>query len=165
MSHFLALKRQNIHFNAKLASSSALKNPSLLPKLMSSAGVDEGAQYATTLPKELWDPAGFPEEGFKEALAKSQTELGKKKEEETARGQREGLEFVSAGNEGGSKEGLAGSRAGRGSAAERVMAGLSERIVSAGNLGRGQRADVGQRGERERREERSPKRRKRLRSR
>ncbi|KAL9043576.1 MAG: hypothetical protein Q9214_003244, partial [Letrouitia sp. 1 TL-2023] len=39
--HFIALKKQNVHFNNKLASSSALKNPMLLKKLMKSAGLEE----------------------------------------------------------------------------------------------------------------------------
>lgn len=44
-AHFLGLKRQGVHFNAKLASSASLKNPSLLPKLMQFAGVEDQRQY------------------------------------------------------------------------------------------------------------------------
>ncbi|KAI4157831.1 MAG: hypothetical protein LQ342_007975 [Letrouitia transgressa] len=45
--NFIELKKQNVHFNQKLASSSALKNPMLLKKLMKSAGLEETDQYAT----------------------------------------------------------------------------------------------------------------------
>ena len=127
--HFLELKRQGVHFNEKLSTSSALKNPSLLQKLMASAGVDERDQYNTTLSKNLWDPKSFPSWAFKEELAKSQQGLGKKKEEEKARMQRESIDFVSANNSLQSSRGGTPGTAGvvkgsRVSAAERVMAGL-----------------------------------------
>ena len=51
--HFLDLKKQGVHFNEKLSKSSALKNPSLMQKLMEFSDIDEEAQYATTLPKHL----------------------------------------------------------------------------------------------------------------
>ncbi|KAG8525455.1 uncharacterized protein KY384_009099 [Bacidia gigantensis] len=94
---FLKLKAQGVHFNAKLAASSALKNPSLLPKLMAAAGLDEedggrcessggrggnGVQYATTLSKELWDPDGWPEWAYTEELDKVQEDLRKRREQE-----------------------------------------------------------------------------------
>ena len=44
-AHFLELKRQGIHFNAKLATSAALKNPSLLPKLMQFSNIEDRQQY------------------------------------------------------------------------------------------------------------------------
>ena len=56
--HFFYLKKQNLHFNEKLARSSALKNPSLLNKLMDFAGIGEGS-YDTTLPSDIWDPSKF----------------------------------------------------------------------------------------------------------
>jgi len=128
-AHFLELKKQGIHFNAKLASSSALKNPSLLPKLMQFAAVEDEKQYATTLPTVLWDPLGFPEWAYKEELASAQKEVSKKKEEERAETQRESIDFVSAGTSAqtsrGGTPGIPGGMKGmRGSAAERVMAGL-----------------------------------------
>lgn len=125
-THFLDLKRQGIHFNAKLASSAALKNPSLLPKLMQSAGVTEDAQFATTLSTELWDPAGFPQYAFKEELAKSQQAVGKRLETERSKGQRENVDFVLAAGTGQPNSGgIPPSRGLKGSAAERVMAGLN----------------------------------------
>lgn len=121
-SHFLDLKKQRIHFNAKLASSSALKNPSLLPKLMSFAGVGREWQYRTTLSTELWDPAGLPTWAYKEELAEAQCRNSKKKGERV-RGNRESVDFVAAGT---SKQpsGSGIPKAPRASAAERVMAGL-----------------------------------------
>ncbi len=136
-AHFLELKRQGVHFNAKLASSSALKNPSLLPKLMISAGVDESKQYASTLPSELWNPLGFPKWAYKEELGKSQQDVMSQKEEDRGQRQRENIDFVSAGiptqsNRGGtpgvSTKGI------RGSAAERVMAGLDREKKSSPQL-------------------------------
>ena len=133
-SHFLELKIQGIHFNEKLARSSALKNPSLLHKLLEFAGVPEDEQYATTLPEEIWNPAGFPAWAYKEDLAKSQQEIHKKREEERLKVQRENIEFVSASVSGqSSRSGTPGSsgvsKGLRGSAAERVMAGLDRSRV------------------------------------
>ena len=120
--HFLELKKQGVHFNEKLAKSSALKNPSLLQKLMVSAGLDEEDQYNSTLPVKIWNPKGFPPWAYKEELAKSQQEITKKREEESSRVQRESIDFVSATNaEESIRNGTKGSKA---SAAERVMAGL-----------------------------------------
>ncbi|KAG4439509.1 hypothetical protein IFR05_004994 [Cadophora sp. M221] len=126
--HFLELKKKGIHFNDKLANSSALKNPSLMQKLMDFSDIDEAGQYATTLPKELWNPDGFPAYAFKEELAKSQQKILKKKEDERARGQRDSLDFVPAtpSSEPVSRTGTPsnGGRPIQKSAAERVMAGL-----------------------------------------
>lgn len=120
--HFLELKKQGVHFNEKLAKSSALKNPSLLQKLMASAGVDEQDQYNTTLPVEIWNPKGFPTWAYKEELAKSAQEITKKRDEESSRLQRESIDFVSATN---AEESIRNSTKGlKASAAERVMAGL-----------------------------------------
>ena len=126
---FLKLKKQGVHFNEKLARSSALKNPSLLRKLMAFAGVDESEQYATILPSVVWDPESFPPSAYKEELAKSQQDIHKKREEERAKVQRESIEFVSASASGqssraGTPSSAAIGRGLRGSAAERVMAGL-----------------------------------------
>ena len=130
-SHFRELKQQGIHFNEKLAHSSALKNPSLLARLMNAAGVSADQQYDTTLPNNLWDLSSFPPWAFKEELAKSQQEMLKRKEEERARSQRENINFVSASASGNSsRAGTPSSNTGpkglRGSVAERVMAGLDK---------------------------------------
>lgn len=127
-AHFLELKKKGVHFNEKLASSSALKNPSLMEKLMDFADIDEIGQFSNTLPKEFWDPGNFPEWAYKERLAKSQQSILKKREEEKTRGQRETVDFVPATASGDSSRsgtpGAAGARSGPKSAAERVMAGL-----------------------------------------
>jgi len=71
--HFLELKKQGIHFNEKLAKSSALKNPSLMQKLMDFSDIDEAGQYVTTLPRDLSNPDAFPAHAYKEELAKKST--------------------------------------------------------------------------------------------
>ena len=129
-SHFLQLKKQGVHFNSKLASSSALKNPSLLPKLMDFAGVDEQKQYMTTLPPKLWDLAGILSWAYKEELLTSQEAVSKEKEEERLKVPRENIDFVSASNHGQSSRGAStgaevGVRGAKNSAAERILDGLS----------------------------------------
>lgn len=94
--HFLSLKKQGIHFNSKLASSSSLKNPSLLMKMMVHAGIGDEAQYNTTLPAELWSTSDLPEWAYKEKLLKAQQEIRQDMEEKRAAGQRSSLEFVSS---------------------------------------------------------------------
>ncbi|OOQ86080.1 hypothetical protein PEBR_24266 [Penicillium brasilianum] len=93
--HFLSLKKQGIHFNAKLASSSSLRNPSLLMKMMEHAGIDEQSQYNTALPLDLWDVSNLPKWAFKEELLKTQQEARQKQEEKNSAGQRSSIEFVS----------------------------------------------------------------------
>ena len=125
LAHFLELKKQGHHFNTKLASSSALKNPSLLPKLMNFAGVGSERRYTTTLPTELWDPMGLPTWAYKEELAEAQLGLSRKKEEERFKLQRESIDFVAVGTP-GHPSGLAVPKGTRASAAERIMAGLGK---------------------------------------
>ena len=125
--HFLDLKKQGVHFNQKLANSSALKNPSLMQKLMDFSDIDEAGQYASTLSKELWNPDAFPEYAYKEELVKSQQKISRRKEEEKLRGPREGVDFVPAScTEPSSRSGTpgVGGKGGQKSAAERIMAGL-----------------------------------------
>ncbi|KAJ5774632.1 hypothetical protein N7457_009528 [Penicillium paradoxum] len=93
--HFLSLKKQGVHFNSKLASSSSLKNPSLLMKMMEHAGIDEQSQYDTSLPADLWTTSNLPDWGFKEELLRTQQILRKKTEEQKASGQRTSVGFVS----------------------------------------------------------------------
>lgn len=96
----MLLKKQGMHFNDKLAGSSALKNPMLLQKLMSSAGLITNDQYATTLPKDLWDPTALPAWAYKEELAKGQQDITSKKEDENTRRHRDCIEFIPATNQG-----------------------------------------------------------------
>lgn len=126
-AHFLKLKQQGVHFNDKIAKSSALKNPSLMQKLMDFADIDEEGQYESTLSDELWNPRSFPEWAYKEELAKSQQQILKKREAEKLHGQREAVDFVPASTSGElSQTGIpaTGVRTGVKSTAERVMAGL-----------------------------------------
>lgn len=100
---FLRLKRtRGKHFNEQLATSSAMRNPALMDKLLEFAGVpttaesaseSATAQYATTLPPALWDPAAFPAWAYRSPLRKAQ-ERGTK-DRERPRG--EPLDFVAAG--------------------------------------------------------------------
>ncbi|KAJ5468667.1 hypothetical protein N7475_006419 [Penicillium sp. IBT 31633x] len=92
--HFLSLKKQGVHFNSKLASSSSLKNPSLLVKMMEHAGIEEEAQYDTSLPADLWTTSDLPKWGFKEELLRTQQILRKQSEEKKASGQRTSVGFV-----------------------------------------------------------------------
>lgn len=94
IKRFLELKQQGVHFNEKLASSSSLKNPSLLGKLSTFAGLDPADQYVTSLPIELWNPQGFPPWAFKDELAKAQQQATKLHNERTVGGVRPGVEFV-----------------------------------------------------------------------
>jgi hypothetical protein len=93
--HFLTLKKQGVHFNSKLASSSSLKNPSLLTKMMEHAGINEQSQYDTSLPADVWSTSNLPRWGFKEELLRTQQELRKKMEQKNASGQRTAVDFVS----------------------------------------------------------------------
>ena len=128
VAQFLALKQKGTHFNEKLTRSSALKNPSLLGKLMTFAGLEPTEQYATTLPSSLWNPQGFPSWAYKDELAKAQLEAQKKLEEDRARSGRGAADFVAASeSEQSSRSGTPSSKGvrGSGSASDRVMAGLS----------------------------------------
>lgn len=93
--HFLALKKQGVHFNSKLASSSSLKNPSLLMKMMNHAGIDEQSQYNTSLPEQLWSTSNLPSWGYKEELLKTQQQTRQNMEDLQTSGQRSSVEFVS----------------------------------------------------------------------
>lgn len=92
--HFLSLKKQGVHFNSKLASSSSLKNPSLLMKMMEHAGIDEKSQYETSLPADLWTTSNLPTWGYKEELLRTQQILRKQSEDKKASGQRTSVGFV-----------------------------------------------------------------------
>ncbi|OLN88812.1 Meiotically up-regulated gene 151 protein [Colletotrichum chlorophyti] len=77
-AQFLDLKRKGVHFNAKLAQSAALRNPSLTDKLMTFVDLDGRAGYATTLPTDLWDPTSeetLPVWATRGALRQSQEKV------------------------------------------------------------------------------------------
>jgi hypothetical protein len=72
---FLELKAKGVHFNEDLARKTTFRNPSLLSTMMSKVGIDEKAQYNTSLPLDLWNPNNFPDSAYKEGLLKSQQDL------------------------------------------------------------------------------------------
>ena len=97
------------HFNERLAGSTALRNPALMDKLLGFVGVDAAAtfgggdgdgdgdgaavaQYETTLPAEVWDPAAFPGWAARGALRRSQEKVQRERE----RGKGEAVDFVPA---------------------------------------------------------------------
>jgi hypothetical protein len=140
---FLELKKQGVHFNQKLESSSALANPTLFQKLMDYADLDEHSQYATTLPDDLAVPIKFPEWMYGDQLNKTQEELRKKKEQERHGQPRQ---FVSGGNLEPSSSSRTSTPGGssRGqrqhlSTAERVMQGLDRESRSPGSGHSGRR--------------------------
>ncbi|KAJ0420700.1 nucleophile aminohydrolase [Aspergillus carlsbadensis] len=92
-AHFLRLKKQDVHFNEKLAGSASLKNPSLLNKMMEHAGIDGQAQYSSSIPTDLWDTSSLPNWGYKEELLKAQKESNAKAEEQRPKGQRDTIDF------------------------------------------------------------------------
>jgi len=79
---FLELKTQGVHFNAKLAESSALRNPTLFQKLMDFAGLDDQSQYATALPDDLAVPTKFPAWAYADQLNRRQEDMAKRKAKE-----------------------------------------------------------------------------------
>lgn len=84
-AQFLDLKKKGVHFNAKLAQSAALRNPSLTDKLMGFVDLEGRAGYATTLPSDLWDPTS------EESLPEWATRGGLRQSQEKVRAERAGL--------------------------------------------------------------------------
>ncbi|PNY25969.1 Uncharacterized protein TCAP_04090 [Tolypocladium capitatum] len=91
---FLSLKKRGTHFNKKLEQSTALRNPSVMDKLLEFAGLDGQQQYETTLSLDLWDPTAFPESAFVEKLRKSRETLAKEREADRSGGGRSSIDFV-----------------------------------------------------------------------
>ncbi|CAJ2501135.1 Uu.00g039880.m01.CDS01 [Anthostomella pinea] len=92
--HFLELKKQGVHFNSRIAQPQqpAMRNPALMDKLLGFVGLDQRDQYATTLPVDVFDPAGFSRWAYKEQLKQSQVEVAQAR----ARGKGAPVEFVAA---------------------------------------------------------------------
>ena len=94
-----------------------------MQKLMDFSDIDEAAQYATTLPKDLWDPNAFPDSAYKEELARNQQKISKRKE---LRGPKEFVDFVPATiTEPSSRSGTPGlgGKGSQKSAVERIVGG------------------------------------------
>ena len=77
---------------------------------MDHAGIDEQAQYSTSLPLDLWDMSSLPEWGFKEQLLKTQQEIRHRTEEKRLAGQRDSIQFVSGTSEDPNRSTLPSSR-------------------------------------------------------
>lgn len=95
-AQFLELKNKGQHFNQRLESSSVLRDPGHLQKLMEFAGISEEDQYASTLSEGLAVPAVFPPWAYVEELRASQKKILKAREHEKSRTPREAIDFVSA---------------------------------------------------------------------
>lgn len=98
---FLDLKKKGVHFNAKLENSTALRNPSLMEKLLDFVDIDSKSQYETTLPRDMWDPTGFPPSAYYGQLRRNQERMEREREAEKAGGGRSTVEFVPASQTGG----------------------------------------------------------------
>lgn len=93
--NFLDLKKKGVHFNERLDQSTALRNPSLLPKLMDFAGFEHADQYASSLPEGLAVPTSFPEWAYTDRLIKEHDKIAKRKEQEM-KGNKDKVDFVPA---------------------------------------------------------------------
>lgn len=86
-----------------------------MDKLLDFVGIDEVGQYETTLPKELWDPRGFPDWAFRDKLSKSREKIAKEKEADRTAGSRTAIDFVpSNASSSGGAQGLPGGISARG---------------------------------------------------
>ncbi|TKA56098.1 hypothetical protein B0A55_13199 [Friedmanniomyces simplex] len=63
LTHFLELKNQGVHFNARLETSVSLRNPGLLPKLMEFAGMTREEGYGSTVSVGSWSESEGGVEG------------------------------------------------------------------------------------------------------
>lgn len=124
----MELKKHGVHFNEDLAKKTTFRNPSLLSVMMARAGVEDEAQYTSSLPKDFWDVSRFPEWAYKEGLLRRQQELRERDEQDrkikSASGKR-AIDWISGGKHSDPVKSETPPSGIRGSAAERVMAGLS----------------------------------------
>jgi hypothetical protein len=124
-AHFLKLKKQGVHFNERLHSTTALKNPTLYQKLKQHARISDEEQYATTIPEDLAVPVSFPPWAYADELNKSQAKIKQKREEEAKKKPREAIDFVPASGSSASSR-TTTPRTGAKSTAERVLLGLDK---------------------------------------
>lgn len=88
---FLELKKQGVHFHDRLQKSAALRNPTLLPKLMEFAGMTQEESYASTLPADLGVPTRWAADQYVDELVRANERREKKRKEG-----RDKIDFVSA---------------------------------------------------------------------
>lgn len=77
LKKFLDLKQEGIHFNEDLANRGSFRNPNLFASLLERIGLSPEAQYATTLPSNVFRIDLFPSWAYKEELSKSQQAFDK----------------------------------------------------------------------------------------
>ena len=77
---FLKLKAQGTHYNVKLESMPAMRNPSLSDKLLGFAGLTASDAYATSLSADVYDPKAFPAWAFRAGLREWEERQRKKRE-------------------------------------------------------------------------------------
>ncbi|KAL6709773.1 hypothetical protein ACN47E_001202 [Coniothyrium glycines] len=114
-AQFLELKQKGQHFNKRLESSSVLRDPSHLKRLMDFARISEEDFYASSLPENIAVPTTFPHWAYVEELRATQKQLAKAKEQERLKKPRDAVDFVSVTQSGtlsgtGTPSGLASSK-------------------------------------------------------
>jgi hypothetical protein len=62
IENFRELRERGVYFNERLGGNKGFRNPKLLERLRGYVGVDD--EYGSHLPKEVWDPKGFPEDWY-----------------------------------------------------------------------------------------------------
>lgn len=65
------MRNAGISFNAKLASSTSFNNPRMMSKLIDYFELNE---YGSGFEKQFYDPNGFPEEAYYDAISAYQKE-------------------------------------------------------------------------------------------
>ncbi|EPY52824.1 transcriptional regulator [Schizosaccharomyces cryophilus OY26] len=79
IEQFLALKRNNVHFHARLVDNENFLNPQLLDTLQEYAGISEPT--ASMMPSASWTPHALPSEAYAKSLRAAQDDLIKKREQ------------------------------------------------------------------------------------
>lgn len=124
---FLELKKKGQHFNQRLESSSVLRDPGHLQKLLGFARVSEEDSYASTLPEHVAMPTTFPEWAYVEELRVSQRRILKANEQAKSKAPRAAINFVSATKSGTSSgTGTPSEKVLQQDATEKVVAGIDQ---------------------------------------
>lgn len=130
-AQFLELKKKGQHFNQRLESSSVLRDPGHLKRLLHFAGISEREQYVSALSEEVAVPSAFPPWAYFEELKASQKQIFKAREQQKSKVPREAVDFVSATKSGASSAAGTPGTAANGDQAIRTssqMAGKSKEL-------------------------------------
>lgn len=65
-----------------------------MDKLLGFVDVTGGAQYQSTLSRDLWDPSVFPDSAYRTRLRRAQDRIAKERDSERTGGGRSSVEFV-----------------------------------------------------------------------